>query len=160
MMNPFEVCLLLSPGKMKLLLDAACISRWLVCSGDTFDDDEYRDEIESLQQDLFRQAREAGCDDMLYTCPEDGALKHAPFEASEGTAWQAVEDYNNDCFFSELIRRMSEILAQRDVDRMQRITGESLDMAERINHHEGRVRQLLEHGGLEGLMLMRPQQAG
>jgi hypothetical protein len=149
-----DISIQISAGQFRLLLDAMAIARWVVCAGDEFDDHQYREDIDSLEQKLFQEAIRLGFSEQVHKSEGDGHLYHSSFGEDDSIAWRALQDHEEETFWEELIHRFSSVLAMREVDRNTWEQRSQEENFTRTCFHEDRIREALRSHGLHGLILI------
>jgi len=149
-----DITIQLSAAQFRLLLDAMAIAQWVVCAGDEFDDQNYRESIDSLEQHFLQQAVALGFSEQVHKSEDDDHLYHSSFMEDDCTAWRALRDHEEETFWEELIHRFSSVLAMREVDRMTWDHRSQEENFARTCFHEDRIRVALRSHGLHGLILI------
>ena len=110
-----KVTIDLTKKQLTLLAESMAIAHWIVCAGEDFDDRPYRDSVDELEQIIYSQALSHGLSNIINTHDDDGS-HYLRFFCEDGSKpWEAVEAYDNETFWAELISRYSRVLAEREL---------------------------------------------
>jgi hypothetical protein len=95
------------------LLELAYMGMWVATSREEDFDDARPGRYEAVYQMLLRNAPNMGCAHLVNGDPDSGEPMSESKELENGRADEAIEKFENDCFWDELCDR----LAERDLAR-------------------------------------------
>ena len=132
-------------NEYRLLLELIYLGQWMV-EAHEIDESPETEKYEMLIQKIYSHASEMGCTDLIE--PAESLSEYYPtLSFEEGKVFDYIDEYNNETFWDELIRR----LAERDVQvelTVKNIAINSVDEMWKIStpFEEKYAREFQEHG--------------
>lgn len=97
----------LNQEELRTLTEMAYIAHWIVCANESFDDEDYRNKIQALEQRIYEVSAKNGNEDVLdYEADENTYYPTCKLEEESDMA-QALKCYEEEFFWEELINRLA-----------------------------------------------------
>ena len=127
------------------LISMLAVAKRVACDGKPAADRGLRRAAQFMEQLIYEQTYEGAGADEVWRDPKDGSYHHPTFPEQDGEAWAAVERYDEQIFAMRLVETASHLLATRDRDAL-------LSFAERLDHYEHLLLDIMEAEGPEGVL--------
>ena len=143
----------LTDDQARTLVECLYIANWIVAGWNDFDDLQMRSDVSELEQLIFGVAADSNPD---YLEGEPGA-KGELFPTMEleerSRARDALDLYEDNVFWEELIERLAEREAMRDTGEAAWRTMSGSARIDRVDPHAKRIREALRRHGINALMV-------
>ncbi len=136
----------------RLLLDAVFIADWVMTSHDV-DPDSDDDQYQMLFQKIYSYAKEAGCSDLVEEEAESNRYYPTRKYEDESEVFEWIEEYDAMSFWEELIERLSERDAMKEVPPAQRDRLSAEEFRRKSDPHERKYSAEFEKRGIDRLVI-------
>lgn len=115
----------LSKQEYRKLLDLVYLGEWMLSANDDQPDPEKAGHLE-IAQKIYALARDMGCETLIERSKETGRYMPTRGYDEETPIREYIDDYDSQCFWSELISRLTD----RDVEAENRALNRTIESPE------------------------------
>ena len=136
----------------RLLLDIVYLGQWMMQVHETDHSDE-EDAHEMLAQKIYSVAKEMGYEDFVESAKELNKYYPTRIYEEESGLHEIISQYNDDCFWDELIDRLAERDTRAEAEALDKKISSAEEYWELSIPHESKYAEEFSENGLKNLII-------